>query len=217
MRLDEISEDSVISIAVIRGNTSVNLQTNPAFATEDGIMVHPFTHDDTIINFNVPDLRIEMIVAREDEVPYFWKTVTISKETFQGEVYHCIRSKMEGVRLNRRNSFRVFIGETGTVVKIPGEKSFQVLIKDISAGGFAFSVRDDEEHEYKRGDQVHIFFEDREARFNLDVTGRVVRVVDDGKRTTYGCSFTRNYPQVDRYCAQKQLKKRQQKTMAPRK
>ena len=64
MKLDEISEDSVISIAVIRGNTSVNLQTNPAFATEDGIMVHPFTHDDTIINFNVPDLRIEMIVAK---------------------------------------------------------------------------------------------------------------------------------------------------------
>lgn len=208
MKLGEISKDSLIHIAITRGRTSVSLVSEPTIVSDEMLFVKPFMHNDSYISFSSPDLHIEMMVVNPGEVPYFWKSVVITKEMVNGEIYHCIRSKLPGVKLNRRNSFRVYIGEHGTLIDSPGNGERDVRIKDISSNGISFVAKGEEESDFRLGDRVHLMYRDSEEHFIIDVESRIVRAEKHKAGMVYGCSFVKSYPQIDRYIATKQLKER---------
>lgn len=208
MKLGEVPSNATINIEVIRGDTSVNLSTSLIWVASDALYVEPFMHGSSFISFMSEGLRVEMTVVRENDVPLFWKLVTITKEEFDGRLVHCIRSNIDGVRLNRRNSFRVFVGNEGSVMEATGGGEYDVTIKDISANGISFVTRSLGAPTYKPGSLVHIKFEDREARFVIDVQSRVVRRTQRDNSYVYGCRFVRVYPQISKYVAQKQIRNR---------
>ena len=208
MKIGEITKEANISVAVIRGDTSVNLSTTVLAVGGETLYVEPFMHNGACISFLAPDLRLEMIVSGMGDVPYYWKGISIVKEKYDNQVCHAIRCNVDGVRLNRRNSFRVFIGEKGSILEVPGEGQVNVTIKDVSAGGISFVTQGADAPEFKPGAHVHIKYEDREARFTIDVISRVVRRDEVENNYVYGCTFTRVYPQMSRYVAAKQIRNR---------
>jgi len=213
MKLGEVTLDSHIEVAVVRNDTSVNLNTTVLAAEGDVLYVNPFMHNDSMITFKTaPGLKIELTAVQPGEVPNFWNSVTIEKGTYEGRYCHVITSGISGVRLNRRNSFRVFIGIDGTCVEQVGGRTYKATVKDISSNGIGLIMSGGFDPDFKPAAPVHITYHDDEQRFNLEVDARVVRkdVHDDGT-VVYGCKFMRLYPQIDKYVTQKQLKNRNKK------
>lgn len=220
MRLSEIPMDSFIHIAVVKGETSVALQTTPMYASETELCVAPFMHGNTMISFDAKGINIEMLVVRPGEVPFFWSSVTIEKGECDGVPCHIIQSNAVGARLNRRNSFRVFVGLSGTTMEQAGGVVTDVIIRDISSTGIGLIVRGENAPEFKMGALLHITYVDGEARFTIDVDGRVVRrfTLDEesGGGTVYGCQFAKFYPQINKYVTDKQLRNRNKRVPVKR-
>lgn len=215
MKLNEVEPRSIINVTVSKENASINLTTTSVEFNWDveALLVEPFMYEEAIVSFDIEDINVEMMVVKEGEVPFYWKHVTVSKVRKEGKLYHAIITDLAGARLNRRNSFRVFVGEEGSAFQVPGGETLSVLIKDISATGIGFIIKNAKEPYYKPGNQVHIHYSDNEARFGIDVVGRVVRAEMVETGYLYGCSFSKVYPQISKYVAQKQVKNRKKKRM----
>lgn len=210
MRLAEITNDQLISITISRGNTSANLVTDPAFVSNDVLYVNPFTYNDSIVSFDAPGLSISMMALKEDSVPYFWQNIDIKKTVHEDEVYHCITSSIEGVRLNRRSAYRVFFGDEGDCF-IPAVDPLRVIIRDISANGIGLMVNEDDKDKFSFGLKVRVTFSDQSMRFSADIFARVVRVVKLEKGYVVGCEFAAVYPEIGKYVTAKQLKLKKEK------
>lgn len=213
MKLNEVQPKSIINVTVSKENSSINLTTTVIGYDweKEALIVEPFMYEENMVSFAVPDISVEMMVVIEGEAPFYWKAVSVATFKADGKYYHAILSDLVGVRLNRRNSFRVFVGEEGTVIQTTGSTKHPALIKDISATGIGIILQGDTEPIYSPGAQVHINYMDNEARFGIDVIGRVVRAKVMEKGVLYGCSFSKVYPQINKYVTQKQIKNRQKK------
>ena len=213
MKLGEISLDSSITVTVIKGDTHIDLQTTPVMVMEDVMYVEPFMYNGSMLSFTAEGLFLDMTVTKGSDVPFFWKNVRITKESMNGVPCHAIRTSANGVRLNRRNAFRVHVGIDGIVSEL-GKGAQNVLVRDISANGFSFVVNEGAGFDYKPGEQIHINYVDAEYRFTVNAEGRLVRREEVVGGVVYGCKFARLYPQIDNYVAKKQLKNRAKGMMA---
>ncbi len=208
MNISEVTSDFNISVSVIRGNSSGNFATKAAFGSADGLYVEPFIHGGSMISFNVPGITLDVSAVQEGEYPFFWRNVHIERRDYDGKPYHFIKADGEGVKFNRRKAFRVFVGEPATLNKVPELNANSVRVKDISATGVA--VLGDADL-CKRGDMIIVRYSDNVLKSQIDVSARVVRILETEVGTLYGASFTKLYPLVEKYVAQKQLKNRQSK------
>lgn len=211
MNVSEVTSDYTVSVSVIRGNSSGNFVTRAAFGRADGLYVEPLMHNGSLISFNVPGITLDVSAVKGGEYPYFWRNVKIERKEYNGKYYHLIKAEGEGVKFNRRKAFRVFVGEAGEMTRFPELNSKAVRVKDISATGIAFLGDKGTKPLCNRGDMVSVRYYDSVLRTKIDVSARVVRVIETEVGLLYAASFSKLYPMVERYVAQKQLKNRQEK------
>ena len=102
--------------------------------------------------------------------------------------------------MNRRESFRLFLG-LGAVVQIgSNKKAVNVILKDISENGFSFVEIEDIDAENL---PVRLVFNDMKTGISL--IGNIVRKVTVGeKKIIYGCTLTSCNIDVARYINEKQ-------------
>lgn len=210
MNLAEITEEFSVSVNVNKGDASGTFTSKPAFVLNGELYVHPFRHDNHIINFFVDGISIEFSAVKPGEVPFFWKNVALSKKVHDGQLYHVVSASTEGVKLNRRNAFRVFIGIDGTAVSVADKAIHKITVKDISSTGIAIITRDLENPEFKTGEQLIVSYTDEDFYMQIDVECRVVRIFTSEVGYVYGCQFARLYPRIEHYVATRQLKKKKQ-------
>lgn len=208
MNISEVTSEFNVNVTVIRGNSSGNFATKAAFGRTDGLYVEPFFHGSSMISFNVPGITLDVSAVQDGEYPYFWRNVHIERRDYDGKPYHFIKADGEGVKFNRRKAFRVFVGESATLNIVPDLNAKAVRVKDISATGIA--VLGDADL-CKRGDMIVVRYTDDVLRSQIDVSARIVRILETEAGTLYGAAFTKLYPLVEKYVAQKQLKNRQSK------
>lgn len=86
-----------------------------------------------------PEYEVSFIYM-ESEVVYCWKNVSIKAVRYQGQIYHCVNLTTTAEIWNRRNAFRVYIGEKMNLISFGnnGPTTHEVFIKDISETGMAF-------------------------------------------------------------------------------
>lgn len=212
MKLQELQPDSKINITVTRGDTSATLSTTMVTAYGESILVEPFRHNGNIVSFDAPDLHIELVATKEGEIPYVWKNVRIDRVTYDNQTYQSISTGTIGVKLNRRGAFRVFIGDPGSVIDAKTKERHPVRIKDISSSGIGFLIDKSADLNYELGTGLAVIFVDDDLNQDFELLTRVVRRVEleDSNQILYGCMYTKRYPKVDRYCATKQVRSRQQ-------
>lgn len=210
MNLTEITEDYSVSVTVNKGDASGTFTSKPAFVVNGELYVQPFQHDNHIINFAVDGITIEFSAVKPGEVPFFWKNVVLTRKVHDGQLYHAISAATDGVKLNRRNAFRVFIGIDGTAVTVADKATHKVTVKDISSTGIAVITRDKENPEFNPGEQLIVSYTDEDFYMQIDVECRVVRIFTSDVGYVYGCQFARMYPRIEHYVATRQLKKKKQ-------
>lgn len=133
---------------------------------------------DRILNFDKVQLDVEY--AKYQASPYIFHTCKI--------VYHngnyILQVLTEGVKINRRDSFRVPIGKSAHS-NIPGQNL--VIVRDISHSGFALTDRR-KNFNLPKGTRVSIAFDDLGYRISLE--GIVVRIEERDDFTIYGIKTT---------------------------
>ncbi len=87
----------------------------------------------------------------------------------------------------------------------PGEEIILVMIRDISATGFA--ITDSKKSlKIQKGDEVTIYLDD--LGYQLGFRGRAVRMIEEEERNTYGFVIVSMCQDLEEYLALKQRKNR---------
>lgn len=205
MEIREITPSFKMSITISNQRSDITLNSEIAFVRENKLYVEPFEHNGVILNFNSGAVAISMIAYQEEKAPYLWKIVHIGREFIDGKHYHVITSDVAGVRINRRENFRVFIGLDGKATILGKDVPFDVMVKDVSESGFAILVDVTSEIKINKNEAVMIDFYDKDVDEKYTLTGRVVRAEVTERYILYGCRLLKDNGSMRRYIANKQL------------
>lgn len=148
---------------------------------------------------NFENVHVEMEYSPEDGIPYVWRKVQIVH--YQSE--YILKTLSDGVKNNRRSSFRVGVGRTARM-NVSGRGSLEVLVRDVSISGFSITDRK-KELNLNSGDSVSVHFED--IGHILDLAGRVVRTEEHEDMIIYGFEITNLCKDLSSYVTMKQRRK----------
>lgn len=208
MEIREITPSFKMSITISNQQSSMTLNSDIAFAEGDKLYVTPFEHNGVILNFNSNAVAVSMIAYQEEKTPFLWKIVHIARENIDGVNYHVITSDVVGVKINRRENFRVFVGIDGKATILGKEVPFDVMVKDVSESGFAILIDNTSPIKINKNEAVMIDFYDKAVDEKFTLTGRVVRAEMTERYVLYGCRLIKDNDLMRRYIANKQLANR---------
>ena len=148
------------------------------------------------------NVKIDVEYSPDNDIPYIWHNAKVVN--YKGN--YVMQLTSDGVRNNRRNSFRVSVSKMAWF-KMTGRDTQQVMIKDISLSGFSISDRK-RELGLTIGDQLSISFEDWGHKIDLD--GRVVRIEEREDMIIYGMAICNMCKDLSEYVNNKQRRNRKQ-------
>ena len=199
MEIYELTPAHKMSITIANARTNISLNSNIVFVENNQLYVEPFVYEGAILNFDSANVTISMIAYEEEKTPYLWQVVHIAKETRDNTTYHVISSNLSGVKINRRENFRLFLGIDATAT-LMGGKPFQVVVKDISCSGFAVLVDMNSPVSVHKNDIMQLEFVDKSFEEDFVLQGRVVRMDKTDKYLLYEIEnrwfFSNNYSDI---------------------
>ena len=207
MEIYELTSAHKMSITIANARTNISLNSNIVFVEDNKLYVEPFVYEGAMLNFDSANVSISMIAYEEEKSPYLWQVVHITKEVRDNTPYHVISSNLSGVKINRRENFRLFLGIEATAT-LMGGKAFDVIVKDISSSGFAVLVDMNSPIKIHKNDIMQLEFVDKAFEEDFVLNGRVVRMDKTDKYLLYGCRLVAENPVIDKYIANKQLENR---------
>lgn len=210
MLLDEIPVGTSVEIEVRFGGRSMSFNSEVLFIHNDSVFINPITVNDRTIGFN-DKCRINFIVKIDGKV-FLWENVEIRLVRYNSQIYHRIIVHGEGKPYNRREAYRMYIGEDMPVyINTPqGPHLINVLVKDISETGVGFITKEDLDVDR----MIRLKIKD----FNqiIVLTGVIVRkeYLPHLDSYLYGCKFNEKNDKLGRFIARKQGEHLRQKLNA---
>ena len=204
MTFEDTFPGDLVSITVHNNGKKLNLESKLVTVVDNCLVVEPFQMNDAIINFP-NSVDIEMMVVHQTETPLYWQKVNVTTKLYHDKNHHVITSKLPGVKMNRRASFRVYIGQS---VKLNGvkEDAINCTLRDISSTGFSVLVTKDINIELHK--KIMAEYSDRSMNKYYELSGRPVRKLETGNYMCYGCVLDKRNPDLESYLTQKQLANR---------
>lgn len=195
----EIEEGSPITLFASNNDRSLELKGSLKKHVKQNLaLINIDYSDEKRLNFDNVQLDVEF--CQNNEVPYIWRNARIV--SIKNE--YVLQVVGEGIRHNRRNSFRVAVAQTA-LMRMLGRGSQHVMIKDISVTGFAISDRT-KELGLNIGDKLSVSFEDLGHKLDLD--GTVVRFEERENMFVYGLEITNLCKDLSSYVTTKQRRNR---------
>ena len=139
MIIKEVPAEGNLTIEVSLKERKLEFHSQCVESGVNYIYAQPIRIDGKILSFNSEGhLMVNLIYLREEKNPIVWKGVGITTVQNNGKNVYKIVASGEGFEMNRRQSFRLFLG-LGAVVQIgSNKKAVNVILKDISENGFSF-------------------------------------------------------------------------------
>lgn len=177
----------------LKGGLKKHIRPNLAL-----ISVYHSAAENKRLNFG--NVQLDLEYCPDNEVPYIWRNAKIANVKNE----YVLQVEGEGIRHNRRNSFRVAVAKTA-LMRMIGRSSQRVMIKDVSVTGFAISDST-KELGLKVGDKLSVSFED--IGHKLDLDGTVVRIEPREDMNIYGLQITNLCKDLSSYVTTKQRRSR---------
>ena len=205
MTFNDTQVGDIVNITVSNNDKELTMESSILAIVDNCLVVNPFTVNGVMLDFP-KNLDIKMLVLHPDTTPYFWQKISIDKKVYHEKDVHVITSKFPGVKMNRRNNFRVYIGANVLLSGVNEGKPIKATLKDISNSGFAVLVPTDLE----LGLHQKISFEYSDTAFKkyFELSGRPIRKAESDSYNLYGCILDKRYPDLENYLAQKQMENR---------
>jgi c-di-GMP-binding flagellar brake protein YcgR len=198
--IDEIPNGSGIELDVRYSGRTMSFNSDVVLIINNSILVSPIIVNERTIGFN-DNCRVNLIVKIEGKV-YLWDSVTVKLVKYDGTIYHKIDLQGEGKPYNRREAYRMYIGEDMPIYinTTSGPLAISVLVKDLSETGVGFITREDIETERT----IRLKLKDNNSIISL--SGIIVRkeFLSHLDSFLYGCRFNEKNNRLGNYIARKQ-------------
>ncbi len=176
---------------------------------EKNILIDAIKINEKVVGFQAANIiNVVTVVNPQDKKVYIYRETEIDvvrDMTDRNLVYHRISSAESVEATNRRNNFRVFLGLDGVLQAGTNKRTYDVIVKDISANGFGILCSMDVK--LREGQSVHLVFTDPEDDTRFSLNGTIVHAIAvDANTMHYGCMLPREYDSIRRYAADKQRK-----------
>lgn len=204
MKLDELRPGSVVYVEATNESSQVSFQTEVVENLLGYIIVKEVQNRGEAISFASDKIICNLIYPRQDMSPYYWENVRVTHITIADEGFHKISSNVDGRTINRRDSYRLFIGSPATVMFDLESKVIHVTVKDVSASGFSFVGGKDIMDSYFSTAKLVFAF----AGYDFSLSGTYVRkkIIDDN-RVLFACRCSKKDEELERIIMQRQREK----------
>lgn len=210
MKLEELRSGQYITVMAATGGRSVELDTviEEVNKGRHTVYASPIVKDGKTVSFSVPGLSTHIVINFENKNPHVFRNVKVllcKKDKTKN--WYAITSSSGSVEINRRKTPRCYIGYD-TVIRVgPHRTTYNGTIKDVSAGGFGFTLSSDKP--CPAGSMVRLVLNDTipeiSERFSFSLCGIIVnqRMLENGKML-YGCRLTSQANGLKEYIAKKE-------------
>lgn len=200
MQIDEISEGGAIEIEVRYNGKTMNFRSEVVLVKNNSVLIESIKVDEQTIGFT--DNCLINFLYKDDGKLYIWENVKVKLVRYDGTVYHKINLSGDGIPYNRREAYRMYIGEDMAVYinTASGPSAISVLVKDISETGVAFITTEDLDVDRT----FRLKLKDNNALITL--SGVIVRkeFLENLNSTLYGCRFIENNNKLLKFIAKRQ-------------
>lgn len=189
----------------INGKTTTFLSSIKKISNNT-VLLSPILINEKLVIFP-PEYAISFIYG-ESDVLFYWKDISLKAVKHKNQIYYYVTLDGKPEIWNRRNSFRIYIGEYMELISFgkEGPKTHNVFIKDISQTGMAFISSEP-------------FFVKHTVRLKLKLfsgqfihlNAQIVRTQPTNNETEilYGCRFVEKSPLLSKHLMK--LQQEQQK------
>ena len=217
MFLDELEIGQPIKIVAKTKEESFEFDTKVVETTKknhSAFVGLVFNANGKVIDFGGKGIVRQVHIFPEGSSPLVFKNVliTIVRKKTEGYVY-CIYCPSEAVVLNRRQSYRMYIGKDIEMQCGFNHSTINAILKDVSASGFAISVNqkelDEKNLELRENQVVHFVLSERieemYKNYNFQMYGLIVRQekTENGV-VVYGCKLNNKVAGLENYIAIKE-------------
>ncbi len=215
MHITEIPIDTEIKVRVSLDNDPVNsleFRTTVEEMYGESLLVTAIVNsEDKPISLSSDRIRVQVEhidASGEIPVPIIWESVTIKYILKGRNRYHQIIQHSDGKTVNRRNAFRLSVGEKAILQFNVSKESIEVILKDISSTGFGFVTERDIDIRVTKMCMLKATIDDKKITLN----GTIVRKqeVPESERFIYGCQLGKYSPELDKLIMSVQREKLQQ-------
>lgn len=200
MNIDEIPNGSGVELDVRYTGRAMSFNSEVALIINKSILISPIIVNEQTIGFN-DNCRVNLIVKIEGKV-YLWDNVTVKLVKYDGIIYHKIDISGEGKPYNRREAYRMYIGEDMPVYvnTLSGPLALSVLVKDLSETGVGFICKEDLDIDRT----IRLKLKDNNSVISL--SGIIIRkeFLTHLDSFLYGCKFNEKNNRLGNYIARKQ-------------
>ncbi|MBR3834529.1 MAG: PilZ domain-containing protein [Lachnospiraceae bacterium] len=198
IRLSELEAESRITLLVSTADNQMRLEGYIKKVINDAVAIIGIDFESPQ-KLNFDNVKVQLECLLDENVPYLWKQARVVN--YKNE--YVLQVACEGIRHNRRGSFRVSVSNIGTL-KMVGRGSMKVMIKDVSATGFGLADRT-KELGLNMGDRANLIYE--ENGYELNLTGILVRIEEREDMNIYGFEITNLCRDLPKYISFKQRHK----------
>lgn len=211
MQIEEISKGEAVEIEVKYSGKTMTFRSDIFHIKNNSILVTSIKVNDQTIGFS-DKYQINFLYKTDGKL-YIWENVAVKLVKYEGGVYHKIDLFGDGKPYNRRDSYRLYVGEDMPlyVNTASGPTALSVLVKDISETGVGFISKDDIDIDRT----IRLKLKDNNSIISL--SGVIVRkeFLEHLGSFLYGCKFNEKNNKLGKYIAQRQADLLKMKTATP--
>lgn len=200
MHIDEIPIGSGVELDVRYTGRTMSFNSELMLIINKSILISPIIINEQTIGFN-DNCRVNLIIKIEDKV-YLWDNVTVKLVKYEGVIYHKIDILEDGKPYNRREAYRMYIGEDMLIYvnTANGPLAITVLVKDLSETGVGFISKEDLDIDRT----IRLKLKDYNSIISL--SGIIIRkeFLIHLDSFLYGCKFNEKNNRLGKYIARKQ-------------
>ncbi len=200
MHIDSISKGGLMEVEVRCNGKTVTFKSEVAHIVNNSILIAPIKVNEQTVGFS-DSCKINFLYISEGKL-FLWESTNVKLVKYDGIIYHKIDIFGDGKPFNRRDSYRMYIGEDIPIYvnTSSGPTALSVLIKDLSETGVGFITKEDIDVERT----IRLKLKDHNSILNL--SGIIVRkeFLDILGSYLYGCRFNEKNDKLSKYIAKKQ-------------
>jgi len=200
LQISEITVGGSVEIEVIMANKTINFKSKVAFIKNNTIFIESIKFNDRTVGFS--DKFKLNFLYKKDEKLYKWEYASVKLIKYNGGIYHKVNIIGEGMPYNRRDYFRLYIGEEMPIFinSANGATALTVLVKDISESGVDFISKED----IDVNRTIRLKLKNNNTIINLN--GIIVRREYNANLQSfvYGCKFYEKSNDLGKYIAKRQ-------------
>lgn len=207
MQVDDISKGGNMELEVKLNGHAMSFHSDVVAIKNNSVLINSIKVNDQTIGFS-DKCQLNFLFKADGRV-YIWENVYVKLVKYDGSICHKIDLYGDGKPYNRRNSYRMYIGEDMPlyVNTATGPTAISVLVKDISETGVGFITK--EEIDIDRTIRLKL----KDNNVIISLSGVIVRrdYLPNLGSYIYGCKFNEKNNKLGKYIAKRQAEQLRKK------